>query len=161
MPVQGDVGPQTISQMINAVIVDHAEDNGAKSRRKVRENHLIKMTRPNGSGKAILTLRQAAAGIKLEEAWNSTQRSPGPAWTRVYVDSTPRPGDVDTKKLEASAEYAALRILIPRDCRKVVEAVCCAGYSVTRLGHGNDRRIGALKIQLQRGLDILGREMKI
>ncbi len=161
LPPQGDTGPDTPSQRAGAVILNVTEGGGAVFRRKRRDGHLLKMTRPNGDGKSIITMRQAEAGMKLEEAWNATERSPGPAWTRVYVDCSPRPGDVNTNKLEASRAYEDLRMVIPRDCRKVVEAVCCAGYSI-KPGLTNDsRRAGTLKYQLRRGLGILARELKI
>ncbi len=158
---QGDTGPDTPAQRAGAVILEVQEGGGAVFRRKRHDNHLIKMATGNGKRAAIITMRQAAAGMKLEEAWNATERSPGPAWTRVFVDCTPRPGDVDTAKLEAAGAYADLRMVIPRDCRRVVEAVCCAGYSI-KPGLTNDtRRAGTLKYQLRRGLDILARELKI
>ncbi len=161
LPQQGDTGPDTAAQRAGAVILNITEGGGAVFRRKRRDDHLILMATGNGKRTAIITMRQAEAGIKLEEAWNATETSPGPAWTRVYVDCTPRPGDVNTHKLEASRVYADLRMVIPRDCRNVVEAVCCAGYSI-KPGLTNDtRRAGTLKYQLRRGLDILARELRI
>ncbi len=160
-PPQGDPGPDTAAQREGAVILAVQEGGGAVFLRKRRDNHLLRMATGNGKRSAILTMRQAEAGMKLEEAWNATETSPGPAWTRVYVDCTPRPGDVSTHKLEAVGVYANLRMAIPRDCRKVVEAVCCAGLSI-KPGLTNDtRRAGTLKYQLRRGLDILARELKI
>ena len=161
MPKQGDTGPDTPAQRAGAVVLEVQDGGGPVFCRKRRDNHLIKMATPNGKRCAIITMRQAAAGIKLEEAWNNTELSPGPAWTRVYVDCTPRPGDVDTNKLEASRAYSDLRMLIPKDCRHVVEAVCCAGYSI-KPGLTNDtRRSATLKYRLRRGLGVLARELKI
>lgn len=161
MPKQGDTGPDTLAQRVGAVILETQEGGGAVFLRKRQDNHLLKMATPNGKRGAIINMRQAAAGMRLEELWNKTEFSPGPAWTRVYVDCTPKPGDVDTSKLEASGAYSDLRMVIPKDCRHVVEAVCCAGWSI-RPGLTNDwRRATTLTYQLRRGLGVLARELKI
>ena len=161
MPKQGDIGPDTQAQRADAVILEVQDGGGPVFCRKRRDNHLIKMATPNGKRGAIINMRQAAAGIKLEELWNKTELSPGPAWTRVYVDATPRPGDVDTNKLEASRAYSDLRMLIPRDCRHVVEAVCCAGYSIRNGLTRDPRRASTLTYRLRRGLGVLARALKI
>lgn len=155
-PPQGDTGPQTLLQRAGSTVIEDTYPNGVKFVRKRRNDPFGAMVRDK-----ILTSRQAEAGERLDEAWNNCGRGPGPAWTRVRVDCSSRPGDADTIRLDAAAGYTALRNCIPRDCRQTVERVCCEGISLWDLSKHNKRIMGTRKIELRRGLDLIVRELHL
>ncbi len=158
-PPQGDIGQQTDAQMVNQRIADIVEKNGAKFQRRIRDNHIAKMAMPNGSRGAMITPRQAVAGMIYQDAALKTELSGEVTWARVLVDCTSRHGDINPAKLDAVTEVKRIEAIIPRDVRQVVRRICCWEDSVSRIARGDNRRIGKVKGQLRRGLGVLARDL--
>ncbi len=156
---QGDPGPQTAAQMVNRRIVEIIAENGAVFQRKVKDSHIAALAAENGNRGAMITPRQAAAGIMYEDAALNTQLSGEVVWSKVFVDCNSRFGDMNPAKIDAMTNLRTIEAMIPRDVRQVVRRVCLDEESVTRIGRGNDRRIGKLKTQLRRGLGALAKEL--
>lgn len=157
LPPVGDVGPDTAAQRNGTVIVRESEPNGTRYQRKRRDHMLTRMY-----GKGSVNKRQLAAGLELHDRYEQTMRSPELAWARgVYVDSTPKPGDISTAQLEAKARWTALSRHIPRDCRAIVMAVC---IHETPIRPGFTRAVERARkyaSDLRRALDAVANEMRI
>lgn len=159
-PPQGDPGPDTAAQRQGAVILEVIE-GGQKWRRKRRDHILDIMARGTRRRPAMISRRQAAAGMELVDRFEATMTAPSPAWTRIFVDSSPRPGDVSVADLEAKARLAELTVLIPRHCKAVTYAICRDNHSI-RPGFTNspDRAQIWLK-RLREALDILADHLRL
>lgn len=159
-PLSGDIGPQTEAQMSGAEVHRLKSDTGRGLRRKYRRHILERMHKPERkTWPSLITERQMLAGLELHSAWCETQRSPDSAFSRIYVDSSPRPGDASVLAVQRLFDYAALMDMVPGDCRRIVEHVCCDNRAI-RDGCARNRReaLGHLS-QLQVALDILANEM--
>ncbi len=161
LPPQGDTGPDTEAQRALAIIRTVVEKNGTRWQQKFNDCVISRMAQPNGSRAAMITPLHAAAGIQFLEAWLGTQLSGSPAWTRDYVQTSPNYGSVDAARLDAMAKWSRIRSLIPKDTRNLVDRVCCGETTITRIAHGDNRRIGRLKSRLRRGLGVLAKELGI
>ena len=146
-PIQGDTGPDTPAQRTGAVLVKETE-NGVTTQ-YLRRDHMVTQMLKGGH----LTARQAAAGIELADRWDDTMRSPDPSWTRIFVDSSPKPGDVNVAQLEAKARWQELSAHIPREARGVTVCVCCYNLAIRPHFTSNTRMVPILRHRLQNALD--------
>jgi hypothetical protein len=154
-PVQGDTGPDTAAQRAGSVLVEISSGGGI-IRRKRHDHVLTTMLR-----QGHIQPRHAAAGLELFSRWEDTWRSPDLAWTRVYVDASPRPGDVSIASLEAKARWVELSRVIKRECRAVVMAVCCHRMSIYPDFTKNSRRIPEYRKMLTKTLDDIAKILRM
>ena len=158
---QGDIGQQTAAQMINQRISELEEENGAKFQRRIKDSHIAKMALPNGLRPAMISPRQAVAGMIYKDAADMTELSGEVTWARILVDYGSRRGDINPAKLDAVAKVKQIEAVIPRDVRQLCRRVCLDEESISKIARGDSRRIGKFKGQLGRGLDAVAREFKI
>ena len=154
-PVQGDIGPDTPAQRAGSVIVERNTGGGVI--RYKRYDHVLTTMLRQGH----IQPHHAAAGIELSKRWDNTWRSADLAWTRVYVDASPRPGDVNIRSLEAKARWTELSRVIRRECRAVVMAVCCHRMSIYPDFTKNSRRIAEYRHMLTTTLDDIAKILRM
>ena len=159
--VRGDIGQQTKAQMVDQRINEIMEENGAKSQQRIKDSHIAKMARPNGSRDSMITPLQAVAGIMYHDASLKTELTGEVAWARIFVDCNSGMGDMNPAKLDAVAKVREIEVVIPKDVRQLCRRVCLFEDSISRIAHGDNRRIGKLKIQLRRGLDAIVIEFRL
>ncbi len=117
LPPSGDTGPDTEAQREGA---EYSVDPDTGARRRFKTHILERMARSWGGHDALITVRQCRAGLKLLEKYELTKLSAPPAWTRDYVDASPKPGDVNIEKLLAEARYQKIENIVPHESRPVV-----------------------------------------
>jgi len=163
LPPYGDTGPQTEAQLAGAEVVEWIEKNGQRTRSKHRKHILEIMARPRQAGRRAIPARitpiQLAAGLALVNAFEATQKSPDLAWTRIYVDSTPRPGDAVVIQIDAQSTVVAITRCIPRECWPVVNHVCRWGLAIKPGLTKNSARADEHLMQLRRALDIVAKRL--
>lgn len=119
--------------------------NGRQYRRRL--SALERMQR-----RGALTPWQAAAGERLAEAWEATERSPSLDLAQERVDASPRPDQRTLILMEAQHRYAKLAEVVPPAAWPVVFRVACLGVALPRRDGRQARR--ALDL-LRLGLDAL------
>lgn len=155
---QGDTGPETPAQMHNADIVPMHKGNWYFKRRL---HPLDRMARPYGKRRdADITARERNAGIEVVNLHEATERSGGPAWNKVYVDSSPKPGDIDVKRLEAETKLRRMWAEVPREARPIVNHVIVHRGMIRREFTNDPQRqeywLGQLRSVLKTWAKILG-----
>lgn len=161
---QGDVGPDTTpgsAQMERADIVP-MHGKGGDWRFKRRLHRLDIMARQKDSkGHPMISRAQRDAGMELLNRHEACQRTGEPAWFRPFVQASPKPGDMDVKRLEAEADYKALERVVPRHCLAVVLHVVIRQRTIRPgLTTDEDRAVWWLA-RLREGLDALRRELRL
>ena len=150
LPPQGDVGPQTDAQLAGAEIFTYRADSGARFRIK-RRRHILEIMYEGGK----LTFRQCRAGMALHGRYCKTQLSAESAFSRVFVDASPRPGDAAVKQAERVADLAKLSRHIPKGMREVVWHVAVLGQPLRR-GFSRDGKEASMhSAMLKVALDLL------
>lgn len=72
---------------------------------------------------AAISARQRNAGIEVVNLHEATQRGSGPPWNKVYVDTSPKPGDIDVYRLQAEARLKRMMALVPREALPIINHV--------------------------------------
>lgn len=151
MPDQGDTGPDTPAQMNGHQVVPMMI-GGTRYLRKRRVRALTLLLR-----RGHIERHHEAAGFVIAERYEDTLRSPECAWTRAFVDSSPRPGDVNVAMLEAKRRWADLSRHISREARPVVMAVCCHDIPLSRFTV--PARVHAWRVILRQSLEDVAKEL--
>lgn len=161
LPPHGDIGPDTKAQWDGAKLLPRREPNGQAFRRKDRRHIVEIMAEGNRRRPAILSRRQSAAGMALVDLYDATRRSSSPPWTRVVVDSSPRPDDATVNQLQAQWELAHAVKAIPRHCLWIVQAVCRDNQSLRPGITSNVDRAKSYQPILREGLDALAEYFRL
>ena len=153
LPPYGDTGPDTEAQRAGTRIIRRTEANGQVLQRRDRRHIIEIMAQGTRRRPAMISARQSASGMKLVDTYEATELSGSPAWTKVQVDSTPRPDDATISKIHAQWELAQARKAIPRQCLAVVQAVCRDNVSIRPGLTKSPSRAKELLAVLREGLD--------
>ncbi len=158
LPPSGDTGPDTEAQRLGA---EYPVDPTTGARRKFRLHVLLRMVKEEGRWPALISARQCAAGLALLKKYDLTKLSAPPAWTRDYVDASPKPGDVNVAKLVAQARFERINDIVPSESRPVVFQVVCEDRAIR--GDITDSSVEAAMLLglLRNGLDAVAMELSI
>jgi len=144
----GDIGPNTAAQMAGAMVIIDEEKNGAKIQRKRRMHVLEHM-----KARRQISDLQCAAGLELHKRFCKTELSGESAFSRVFVDSSPRPGEVSLRQAERVTHLAALSKHIPSAMRPVVDQVVIRGDKISGPNADSDKAL------LREALDLLANKL--
>ena len=125
-PAELTMPPQfvdTPAQNAGCVVEDIREPGKATRRRRTRETELLRLAK---SGR--ISDEQCAAGLRLRDLWDETQRTPAP---QEPVDRTARPDDATVHRVTAMTEFAkAMRAVNGETVVQAVRHVCCHDRSL-------------------------------
>ena len=113
---------ETPAQNAGCTVEIIREPGKARRKKRYRKHILERM-----EDKRLVSRRQVLAGLKIHDAWCSTQLSP-PAIQEIYVDAPCRPDDVAVAQVEAMQAYADLMGLVPAWYRAEVRRTACERY---------------------------------
>lgn len=157
-PPQGEWGPDTTAQMHNADIVPMHKGNWYFKRRL---HPLDILAKPYGRRKhPDITASERNAGMAVVDLAEATQCGGGPPWNKVYVDASPKPGDIDVKRLDAEGKLKWIRSVVPREALPVVNHVVFHEGLIWQEFTTDPKRarywLDQLRSVLQRWADMLG-----